>query len=131
MSDQLDVGRFVSARCQQVRNARQVGDRIQVHWGLFAAKCAVEIRAAAGVTRVAGDLANVINVVNDSLQLQTDRFRRRFPANPARHHHPGIERRANYRASLDQCLDLFVAELATVRHQRAAVLMARPDSTVK
>ena len=131
MRDKLDVGRLVPARCQQVRNARQVGDSIQVHWGLFSAKCAVEVRTDAGVTRIAGDLAHVIKMINDSVQLQTDRFRRRFPADPARHHHPRVQRRADHPAALDECLDLFVAELAIVRHQRAAVLMACPDSTVE
>ena len=38
--------------------------------------------------------------------------------------HPGVERRADDGAALDQPLDLVVGELPLVRHQRAAVVMA-------
>src|SRR5439155_19333890 len=67
--DQLDVGRFVSAPREEIRNVRQVSDRVEVRRRLLTAKGAVEIGADASVTRVAGDLADMSDVVNDSLQL--------------------------------------------------------------
>ena len=61
------------------------------------------------VARVAGDLADVIDVVDDRLERHAGGLRRRFAADPAGHHHPGVERRADDRAALDQPLDLIVA----------------------
>src|SRR5205823_6038013 len=68
--NQFDVGLLVSARGQHRRNAAEVCDRVEVGRGLLAAECAVEIGTDPGMTRVAGDLADVIDVIHDSFEFQ-------------------------------------------------------------
>src|SRR3954471_23059126 len=55
-----DVAVAVSAGFQQIRNACEVRDGLDVGRRLFASECAVEIRADAAVASIAGDLANTI-----------------------------------------------------------------------
>ena len=55
------------------------------------------------------------------------RARRRAPRPlPAWHDHPGVERHADHRAAVDERADLIVGELPVVRHERAAIRVARP-----
>src|SRR2546429_6533300 len=81
------------------------------------------------MTRAARDLANMVDMLDDFLQGQTRALRRRLLAHPAGDQHPGIQRRANHRAALDERLDLLVAELPIVRHERATILVACPHRT--
>ena len=54
------------------------------------------------VPGVAGELADVIDVVDDGLERDAGAIRRRLAAHPAGHQHPGVEGRADDGAAL-QC----------------------------
>ena len=64
---------------------------------LLAAECAVEIGADAAVPRVAGDLADAIDVIDHRIERDARAFRRRLSAHPPGHEHPGVERGADHR----------------------------------
>ena len=78
-----------------------------------------------------GELADVIDVVGDGLERDAGTLGRRRAADPAGDEHPGVERRADDRAARDELPELFVGELALVRHQRPAVRVARPHRPAK
>ena len=59
---------------------------------LLAAVAAVQVGADAAVPRVAGQLADVVHVVDHVRQLHAGLLRRGLAAHPAGHHHPGVER---------------------------------------
>ena len=58
----------VTAGPQQVRDAREVRDRLDLGRGLLAAERAVEIAADADVPRVARNLADVVDVVDQPIE---------------------------------------------------------------
>src|SRR4051794_24351952 len=101
MCDGLSVLDAITAGLEQIRNLREIGNRIDIHWGLLAAKAAVEIRTNSGMLCIASDLANVVDVLDNFLQLEFYGLRCRLVTNPVGHHHPRIEGRANDRAALD------------------------------
>ena len=80
---------------------------------------------------VAGDLADVVDVVDQPIERHARVLRGAPPPLPARHDHPGVERNANHGAPLDQRADLIVGELPVVRHERAAVGVARPHRSAE
>ena len=77
--------------------------------------------------RVAGDLADVIDVVDDPFERHAGALGRRLAAHPAGHDHPRVERRADDGAAVDELADLIVGELPVVVDERAAVRVAGPD----
>ena len=77
--------------------------------------------------RVARNLADVIDVVDDPLERHAGAFGRRFASHPAGDDHPRVERRADDGAARDELADLVVVELPVVVDDRAAVRVARPD----
>jgi hypothetical protein len=83
------------------------------------------------VVSIAGDLANVIDMIQDPLQLKTDAFRRGFAPHPSGDHHPCVQHGAYDRATLQKRFDLLVAELAIMRHERPTVRMTGPKRPVK
>src|SRR5262245_27369526 len=101
MHDALHVGRGITARAQQSGNALEIGDALEVHRALFAAEASIEIGPEPAMTRVAGELADVIDVVHHLFELQAGPRRSGLPANPVWNHHPGVKRRANDGAALD------------------------------
>ena len=78
----------------------------------------------------AGELADVVEVIDDRLDLDARFQRRRFAADPAGDHHPGVERGADHGVAADQFLELLVAELPLVGHEGPAVVVAGPDRPV-
>ena len=68
MRDELDVGGAVAACGEQRGQLREVGDRRDVGRALLAAEAAVEIRADAAVPGVAGNLADVVDVVDHAFE---------------------------------------------------------------
>ncbi len=110
---------------------REVCDRLHVRRALLAAEGAVEVRSDHAVARVAGELADVIDVIEHPLEGHAGALGCGRAADPVRHDHPGVERRANHRTAVDQLADLIVGELAVVVDQRAAVRVARPDRSAK
>ena len=74
----------------------------EVDDGLLGAEGAVEIAADAGVARVAGDLADVIDVVDERCRASRRPLAASSCRAPSRHQHPGVERRADDRATADR-----------------------------
>src|SRR5438552_7914920 len=83
------------------------------------------------MARISGDLTDVVNMFRHFGKSHPRAGGSAFSFDPTRPEHPGIERRPDDRAPLDQRRDLVVAELTMVRHQRASVPMAGPDRTVE
>ena len=120
MSSIAGVG--VAAAGQDLRQLLEVGDPIQADGGLLGAEAAVEVAADRGVAAVAGELADVVDVVGDG--LEADDLARGLAPDPAGREHPGVEGRADDGAALDQEADLLVAELPAVGDQGPAVVVA-------
>ena len=72
--DGADILLAVAADAQHVGNARKISDGIEVHGRLLAPEPAIEIRADARMTRIASELADVVDMLDDFLQLETDSF---------------------------------------------------------
>ena len=75
---------------------------------------------------VAGQLADVVDVVDQAVERDAGALRRRLAAHPAGHDHPGVEGGADDRAAGDELAELVVVELAVVVDDRAAVRVAGP-----
>ena len=95
------------------------------------AKGAVQIGTDADVAAIAGQLADMINVVHDAFEFQVHFFRRGLGLDPARHHHPRIQHSPDHRSSFDEIFDLFIRELAVMRDEGATIRMAGPETTMK
>src|SRR5262245_10706499 len=128
--DTRDVDFAVAAGGEQPGQALQIGDGIEVEGRLLGAITAIEVRADGAMPRRAGELANVVNVIDDRLDLATGFVRRRFAADPTRDHHPGVEGRADDCVATDQFFELIVVELSLMGHQSAAIVMAGPNGAV-
>ena len=76
MRDELDVGGAVTARGEQGGDFRQVRDRRDVGRALLAAEAAVEVGSDAAMVRVAGDLTDVIDVIDYPFERDARAFRR-------------------------------------------------------
>ena len=113
MRDELDVVVGVAASLQQRLEFHQVGDGVEVGRRLLAAEAAVEVGADADVPGVAGQLADVVDVI-DERRASRRRSRASFCRGPSRDDHPGVERRADDRAAVDERADLLVVELPLV-----------------
>src|SRR4051812_16214041 len=68
--DAFDVLGFVASFCEERRQPAQISNGIEVTRRLLAAECPIEIRADAGVLSVSGNLANVIDVIDDAFELE-------------------------------------------------------------
>jgi len=124
--DLTNIFLLVTPRSEHVRQVGQIGDGVEICRGLLAPKSAVQVRANAAVEGIAGDLADVIDVVNDSFQLQPGRLRRGLAPNPARNHHPRVEDRADDGATFHQDADLVIGKLAVMLDESATVGMTSP-----
>ena len=122
MEDRVDVGVGVVAVSQGRGEFLHVGDRVDLAGGHLAAEPAVQVAAYADVVAAAGELADVVDVV--------DQLRQRHVTLVGRvvlrtlQDHPTVEHDADNAAALGDGEDLFVAELAVMRHERAAVAVA-------
>ena len=129
--DALDIRLPVASPGEELRNVRQVRNGIEVARRLFATECAVQVRANADMGGVSRELADMVDVIDHALEPQGGGLGSRFAAYPAGNKHPGVERHSNDRAARNQRFNLFVAKLSHVGHQRAAVLMTRPNGAAK
>jgi hypothetical protein len=102
MGEIRDVLRAPSARAQQIAQPAHVAYRVQVARGLFAAKAAVQIRAEAGVARVARYLTNMVDVLRHFFQAQAALFGGRLSLHPIGNEHPAVQRRADDRIAREQ-----------------------------
>ena len=69
MRDLLDVGLAVPTPAQQRRQIGQVGDRVHVGRALLAPERAIQVGPDGTVPRVAGQLANMIDVIGDRFSV--------------------------------------------------------------
>src|SRR5262245_11642098 len=96
----------VAAFAEHLWQPPQVGDGVEIIRRLFAAETAIEIGADGRMPRIAGQLTDAINVIDRDFQLRSRLLRPCLTTNPAWYHHPGVQRRADHGAALDQTLDL-------------------------
>ena len=128
--DALHVGGVVTALLEQSGQLGEVGDGFEIGRGLLGAKAAVEIGADAAVACGAGELADVVNVIDHRVERDTGGLRCGLATHPAGSEHPGIECGTDDGIALGQREDHVVAELTIVRDEGAAVMMAGPDGAV-
>ena len=105
----------------------EIGDGIQIGWGLFGAKTAVEVAADADVERVAEHLAEVVDVPCDCFQGDPSGLRGGDAALPARVKHPCVQGDTDDGAARRQSADHGVIELALMGDKSAGVVVAGPD----
>src|SRR5262245_45265963 len=87
--DTCDGVRAVAAAGENLSEPLQIGNRIEIERRLFRAVTAIKIRADGAMPRGAGHLANVVDVIDDRLDLDSGVLRCRFAADPTWNHHPG------------------------------------------
>ena len=92
----------VATGAEEIGNLREVRNAVQVGDGLLGAEGAVEIAADPDVPRVAGDLADAVDVIDDGVERHAGPVGRRLATDPTRHEHPGVERGADHGAAADQ-----------------------------
>src|SRR5262245_41480735 len=73
----------------------------------------------------------MVEVVERFVEVAPHRAGRGATAHPSRYDHPGVERKADYRSSFNQYSQLFVAELAVMRDDAPAIIMAGPHMPLK
>ena len=116
---------------EEDREFRKIGNGVEVERGLLAAKASVEIGANTDVTRGAGYLTEVVDLIDNMLQCDPGGLGRGLAADPSWDEHPRVKGDPDHRVSRGERFELVVAELPRMRHQRAAILVARPDRAVK
>jgi len=121
MHDAFDVACVIAAPSKQVRNSLQIRNRVQFARRLLGAETAIQIAADPAVPRVAGQLADVIDVVDEA--LHADQRIVDFTRDIIREKHPGIEGGADHRVAGQQRLNLPVGKLAVTWPQGTAVVM--------
>lgn len=127
--DQGDVILFIPAVAKHCGQAGEVGDGFKIGRGLFAAVTSIQVRTDARMACVAGELAHVIDVIDECLEFQVGGLRRGLAANPTWDEHPRVEHGTDDGVSLDEHLKLVIGELAVMRNERAGIGMAGPDGT--
>src|SRR5215203_2143892 len=129
--DRLDVVLAISPRAKPFGDAGEVRHGLDLQGRLLAAETAVEVAADADVSRVAGNLTDVVGVIEQPIERHARVLGCARPALPAGNGHPRIERHADDGASLDEGTDLVIRELPVVRHEGTTVRMAGPHGTAK
>ncbi len=83
------------------------------------------------MTRIAGELADMVNVVDAVRDPHVGRLGSGLATDPTNMQHPGIEGHANHGVAGDQGADLFVTELTLMGNERSAVIVTGPDRPVE
>ncbi len=94
VKDGVDVGGRVASLGQQRLQAAQIGDRFQIARRLLGSEAAVQVAADADVPGVAGQLANVVDLVDQGRHRQP--LGRRAADLPAGLEHPGVADHADH-----------------------------------
>lgn len=129
--DVFDVFWGIAFFAEQVGKFLEVGYGLEVVGALFAAEGTVEVGANADVERVAGELADVVEVVDERFEVAVHDVWSGLSAYPVGYHHPSVEGPTDDGTAVDECFDLFVAELAVVVNQGADVVVAGPYGSVE
>src|SRR5690606_17696974 len=98
---------------------------------LLLPESAIEVAAYAHMLCIPCQLADMVDMVHNSVKHALHTFRCGYASLPSRHHHPGIECYAYYRLSFNKCFYHFVAELPVMIHQGAAIIMAGPNMPIE
>src|SRR5688572_2922809 len=110
MTNGRDVRVCVTPLGQEFWEALQIGDALALARRLLRPEAAIEIAANAGVFAVAGELADVVDLVDG--RTQADQLGTRLAADPARVKHPVVKRRADHGIAADNLTNLLVSELS-------------------
>src|SRR5215212_1305678 len=89
------IRRRVAASCQNSIELLQIGDRIESPGRLLSAEPAVEITSDRGVSRIAGELTNMVNMICDGRNRDGFSSRRRLTRTrrrPNQRQHPIVAR---------------------------------------
>jgi len=129
--DAGDVFIGVASRGEKPIESLEIGDAVEVHRALFASEAAIKVAADPDMFCIPRELADVIDVINDVLDLYAGGLWRRNAALPAGDHHPTVEDAADDGVTLDEKFDLLIAELTGIVDQRAAVGVTRPDGAAE
>ncbi len=119
-----DVGIGVATLTEHGGDVLQVGNGVEVAGRLFAAKAAIEVAAQGGVLAVPGQLANMVNVIDDIVEGD---WVLGLTALPAGVEHPSVKGGSNHTAPFDNGFELAILKLARVGDKGAAVVVAGED----
>ena len=128
--DPFDVRLAVASLLENLGDFVYVGDRIEIFRRLLFAEASIEVRADAAVLGIAGELANVVDVVDQFFERDIRLFGFGHADRPAGGDHPRVEDRTNNGTAFDQFLELVVIELTVVGGDRPAIVMAGNDRAV-
>src|SRR5690606_5106074 len=103
------------------------GNGFEVVGRLLFPEHAVQVTADGNMVCVSCNLADMIVVVNNGLKGCPVVEGIRFAPDPIGHNHPDVQGTTNYGIPLNQTADLVVVQLALVRNDGTAVMMARPN----
>ena len=129
--DALDVGLAPPAGAEMVGQLEDVGDGLDLAGCLLVAEGSVEVGADANVPCGAGDLGDVVGVFGDVPEAGSGGFRGALAADPAGDDHPRVEGEADDGVALGEEAEVFVGELALMRDEGAAEVVAGPDGAVE
>ena len=98
---------------------------------MLSAEGSVEVPAEAGVLRVAGDLADVVELFDERLEVHPGELRRGLAAMPPRQSIHASSAMRDHCVPRGQGPNLVVAELALMRDEGPAVVVAGPEWTAE
>lgn len=125
--DAGDVGLAVAPGTKEGGEFLEVGDGGEVLRDLLGAEGAVEVAAKADVAGVAGELAVVIDVIDEGDEVEVGGLRGGLAAGPVGHQHPRVEANADDAAAGDEGEELCVGELPLVGDERAGIVVTGPE----
>ena len=99
---------------QKAHQFLKVGNRIQVVWRLLSPVAAIQVGPNRDVAAVAGQLANIVDVVNHVGHGYV--FVGGVAHNPAGLEHPGIKGGPNHPIPLKNSVELVITELTLMGH---------------
>src|SRR3954453_6668710 len=125
VKDGGDIIRRVASVPEKRIELLQIGDRVKILRALLRTEAAIEIAADGHMSRVPGQLANVIDVAHN---IREDNTRIYLSPNlPTRNNHPGIECGADHAVPLNHSTNLIIRELAAIRRDTSTVVVAREN----
>ena len=106
MHDSIDVFFRITPRAKKSRQLLEVPDGVEVQRSLLGAERAIQIAAQAHMAGVANELAEMIQMIDQSFETQIRGLWRGRSAFPTGRHHPGIERQAHHGSAIDNRMNI-------------------------